>query len=151
MTPLLYLLLTLAVLIGAVLVDQTIRRRRHRALADLARQWRMHFISRDVFQMTRRCAPRFPIPGAADLRITDLIYGIEGDSHRYIFSAEFTLGVVRSRKRDRRVGCCREPRAHSNPDEPTTEIELADADLSLIEQYRQLYHRTPTAIVAPTD
>src|SRR6185295_16506316 len=98
MTPFEFLWIMIAVTSTALAADRLIRRRRRRALAELAREWRMHYSLRDVFHLSDRVAHRFPVPGAAALRVTALIYGIEGEFHRYIFSTEFTLGVVRSKK-----------------------------------------------------
>ena len=138
MTPLEFLWMSIAVTLIALAADRLIRRRRRRALAELARHWRMHYSPRDVFHLADRVAQGFPVPGAAAMRVTDLIYGIEGEFHRYIFSTEFTLGVVRSKKRIRRVASFRESRARTDPTQPPA-LEMTDDALPVFEQYKKLH------------
>jgi hypothetical protein len=150
MTPFGFLLLAAGVTGLAVFIDQVKRRRRRTDLAELARQWRMHYVERDVFELSRRLLPRFVVPGAALVRVTDLIYGVEGEFHRYIFSTEYTVGAVRVRKRLVRVATVREPRRHTQADNPP-QLEHSDPDLSLVEQYKALYTRIGAPETLPVE
>src|SRR5205085_8071945 len=86
---------TIALLIVQVLSDRVHRRR----MMALAREWRMHYARDDRFNLAPRVAERLPLPGAADVRIADLIYGSEEGTRRYVFSAQYTSGVVRRKRR----------------------------------------------------
>jgi hypothetical protein len=110
-------------------------RRTGRQLQTLARQWQMHYSRRDQLRLAARVADGFPVPGAANLRVTDLVYGLVGDSHRYIFTAEYTVGVLRAKRRVLRVASFSESRSSEDGHAPIT---LADPDQPLIEQYRAM-------------
>jgi hypothetical protein len=136
--PPLFMLLGLTILtIVAVGVDAFGRRRGHVALRRLASERRMHFSPHDQLRITSRVATHLPIPGAAYVRVFDLVYGSEGGRHRYVFTAEYTAGVMRAKKRVRRAATFSEPRQRSESSSICS-IQLGPADLSLIEQYRSL-------------
>jgi hypothetical protein len=80
------------------------------------------------------------VPGSADVVVCDVIYGIEDGFHRYLFSVEYTVGVIRAKRRIVRVATFREPREHSDTSTPAA-LELADESLPLIDQYRTLHER----------
>jgi len=150
MTPITFLVLAACITLGALVLDRYLRRRRRRELIELARQWRMHYVHRDVFDLTQRVARDFPIPGAALVRVTDLIYGVEGEFHRYIFSTEYTVGAVRVRKRLVRVVSTRDARSHSAPHHPP-ELKFSDDSLPLVEQYRTLHTELSSTAEAPPE
>lgn len=150
MTPITFLVLAVCITLGALALDRYLRRRRRRELVELARQWRMHYVHRDVFELTSRLARDFPIPGAALVRVTDLIYGIEGEFHRYIFSTEYTIGAVRVRKRLVRVVSARDARRHSAPHHPP-EFRFSDESLPLIEQYKTLHAELSSTAPTPAE
>jgi hypothetical protein len=137
MSPLVLLLLVIGLTIVAVGADAFRRRRMHCVLRQLASDRRMHFSPHDQLRLTARVATHLPIPGAAYVRVINLIYGSDGGRHRYIFTAEYTAGVVRSKKRVRRAATFSEPRQRSDSQQICS-IQLAPAELSLIEQYRAL-------------
>jgi hypothetical protein len=126
----------------AYAVDRMLRRRSPRALRRLATDCRMTFGRFDTLKLTPKVARHFPIPGAANLRVTDVIYGVEKERYRYVFTADYTIGVVRAKRRQVRVCRFSEPRDRDRTDAPTP-VVLAPAELSIIEQYRYL--------VAPTE
>jgi hypothetical protein len=95
----------------------------------------MNYSPRDQLKLGSRIASQFPVPGAANLRVTDLIYGTERARHRYVFTAEFTVGVVHRKRRIVRAAAFVEAREAS---EDAGELTLAPADLPLAEQYRRL-------------
>jgi hypothetical protein len=148
MTPYHFLLLVLGATAAAVAAHLVQRRRRRRALQELARSWQMHYSSRDLFQLAAQVASRLPEFGAADVTVLDVIYGNEADSHRYIFSAEYTLGVVQAKHRVVRVGGLRE-RKGSHGASGCSGLELADPSVPLLEQYRILHDRPIEPAAAP--
>jgi hypothetical protein len=107
----------------------------------LATELRMTYSQFDSLRLTPRVAARFPIPGAANLRITDVIYGTEHDRYRYVFRVEFTVGVVRPKRRRVRIGAFAEPRERGR-NLPPSPVLLAPEKGSLVDQYR---HLAPTA------
>ena len=137
MTPLLFLAIVLTLTAIAVIAQQILRRRHLARLADLAQEWKMHFSAIDRFRLTPRIAQRLPVPGAAAVRVVDLIYGIDRDRYRYVFSTEYTIGVLRSKTGVRRIGTFSEPRDRSASAAPD-ELIFAPENLPVIEQYRHL-------------
>jgi hypothetical protein len=137
MSPASFLALTIGITAAALAAQMLVRRRRRRALRELARVWDMHYSPGDRFRLAARVAERFPVPGAADLRVNDLIYGHEDELYRYIFSAEYTEGVIRSKKRVRRVMTFTEPKGRSDATKWSTFV-LADKEKPLVDQYKEL-------------
>ena len=121
----------------AGLLEMGARRRRKRRLRRLAAQWRMTYSSRDRLRITHKIADRLPIPGAADVYVADVIYGSEGGRYRYIFTAEYTVGVVRTKRRQLRVAAFSESRQR-RPDQSPDPVVLAPEGLSILEQYQKL-------------
>lgn len=137
MSPTLFLLLAIGLTLAAYAAQWIICLRRTRPLRHLARAHGMHFCPSDRFHFAPMIAQRLPIAGAADVRIFDLIYGSHNDLHRYVFSVEYTRGVVRTKSRHRCVAAFVEPRraVHSRfvdlcmADDPTRPI---------VDQYKSL-------------
>src|SRR3954454_13083329 len=140
MTPFCLLVLLIAASGVAVYGDALRRRRRGRAVRRLAAEWRMNYTPTDSLQVTPKIARHFPIPGAANLEVRDLVYGIEQDRYRYVFTAEFTAGVVRTKTRRLRVGTFSEPRNRSlrYATEEAPRVELAPEGGTIEEQYSAL-------------
>jgi hypothetical protein len=149
MPPLYLLLCVIALTFAGVGMDSYRRGQTHSALRALAKERRMHFSRHDQLRLTARVAAHLPIPGAAFVRVIDLIYGTDGDQHRYIFTAEYTAGVVKSKKRIRRAATFTEPRERSDLVQ-MCDIQLAPLDLPLIEQYRALLPPNPQPLLSPT-
>lgn len=146
LSPLLILSLLLCFSGVAGLSYRLVRRKRRKMLGSLARQLDMHYSSNDVFQMAARVAPRLPMVGAANVRVFDLIYGSDQQGLHYVFSAEYTAGVVRAKSRRRCVVSVKEPRvSDGQPD--WSSIKIAAEELPLEDQYRSLIH--PQAIHHP--
>jgi hypothetical protein len=135
--PLLVLasLLTLTAL--ALLIHKLLRHRIKRRLRHLANDWKMRYVESDLFHLAPRIATIIPVPGAADLRVIDVIYGSQGDTHRYLFTAEYTRGVVGRHEREQRVMTFAEPK-EPTPANPPTPLVCAPPDLSIAEQYLHL-------------
>ncbi len=130
---------------AATIIDGYSSRRRRAELRALARSWQMHYSERDQLRLAARVAEQFPIAGIANLQISDIIYGRQSDVYRYIFTAQFTTGIIRTKHRPIRVASLVEPRDSTQP-KCVLPIELAPSDKPLLEQYRSL---APRAIPAP--
>ena len=110
-------------------------RLRSRGLRRLAGDWGMNFSLADRLRLTSKVARSFPVPGAANLRVTNVVYGTDHDRYRYIFTAEYTVGVGGLRRRIIRAGSFSEPRDRESP-EGSSDVALAPGGCSLIDQYR---------------
>jgi hypothetical protein len=141
--PMVLLVAASALSIIALAAWRIVEGRRRRELAALARSWQMHYSREDVFRLAARMAPHLPIPGAADVRVRDLIYCSESGQHRYIFCAEFTVGAIRSKARRHCVVCCREP---DNQGIVWSSLKIAPTDLPLVEQYRTLKEESRSSL-----
>lgn len=143
MLPLTFLATVLGLTLAAFVVHLSLRRRSTGRLRRAAAQWQMHYAEADRFQITPRVVERFPVPGASDFAVFDLIYRQEKDAYRYLFTVEFTVGVVRVKRRVRRVALLSEPR-DSRAGEAWSELTLAPEGLPVVEQYQSL-RELPTA------
>ena len=144
MTPGLLLLACVLLTALAGAVDVTAHRRRSRVLRAIASQWRMNYHPADQLRLTPKVLPHLPIPGAANVRVMDLIYGSERDRYRYVFSVEFTIGVSGPKRRVVRVASLSEPRERGGAG--AVSVVLAPAEGSLADQYRYL---APPAASSP--
>jgi hypothetical protein len=122
---------------AAALVEKVSKSRRRSQLRELAVHWRMTYSPHDRLRVTPKITHRLPIPGAADLYVTDVIYGALGERYRYIFTVEYTIGVVRGKRRQVRVATFSEPRDRHCSD-PMGAVVFAPEELSLVEQYQKM-------------
>src|SRR3954470_6747026 len=139
MSPTDFLVLVVILTVSVSAGTRWIERRRRGVLRRLAASWQMHYTPTDRFRLAPRVAPRLPIPGAAAVRVKDLIYGLEGDQLRYIFVAEYTTGTIAAQHRRESVVTFAEPRERR--DESPVELLLAPKGMSVIEQYEHLRKR----------
>jgi hypothetical protein len=133
MSPSAFLYLTILITVAMALGWRIVRRRRARLFRRTAAQWQMRYCPGDQFRLADRLAACFPIVGAADVRILDLMYGGDDAAYRYIFTVEYTLGLIRAKHRHSRVLQLIEPRV---PGQTDIHIELAPSDRPLFEQYQ---------------
>jgi hypothetical protein len=133
MSPLQLLGVVTAITALAAIVQRMSRRRWEQQLRALAQQWHMNYSPSDQWRLTAKVARGFPVPGAAHIRLADVIYGSDEDSYHYIFAAAFTTGVVLGKRRVIRAGSFSEPRNRLGG--PQSAI-LAPAELPLLKQYR---------------
>jgi hypothetical protein len=134
LTPAQFLFAILVFTATAAGVQFLLRRRHIARLRALAQQRHMHFSPDDRFRLTGRIVPLLPVPGAAAVRVRDLVYGVEGQTQRYVFCTEYTTGVLRTKTGIRRVARFSEPRdGSSRPD-----LVFADEHLPLMDQYQQM-------------
>ena len=148
MNPAQFLGLVLALTAFAAAWQLILRQRHVTRLRRLAEQWNMHYSATDRFRLAPRVAQRLPVPGAAAVRVVDLLYGVEKDNYRYLFATEYTVGVLKTKLGLRRVATFAEPR---DPSKQTTappgddQLFFAPESLPLIEQYRHLHDATRSA------
>jgi len=127
----------IAISLIALTASRFSRRDRQKQIQELARQWGMQYSPRDVFNLAPLIASHLPVPGAADVRVRDMIYSTDSSGHRYIFCAEYTAGVVRSKTRRSCVVSLLERRGGG--DVAWGSFQLAAENLPLAEQYRSLH------------
>ncbi|MGA2497784.1 MAG: hypothetical protein ABSH20_08590 [Tepidisphaeraceae bacterium] len=136
MSPQWFLLLMLAVTLGAYGAHRMGRSRTRRGLRRLAASCQMHYVQDDLFNIAPRIEKNWPIPDCGEFRAVDLIYGTLAGEHRFVFSVHFTLGPLDGYGRELRVatfaescdGCCKR--------NPT--VILAGREGSLLDQYQRL-------------
>jgi hypothetical protein len=133
MSPSAFLCLTILITVAMAVGWRVLRRRRARLFRRTAAQWQMRYCPGDQFRLADRLAACFPIVGAADIRILDLMYGGDDAAYRYIFTVEYTLGLIRAKQRQSRVIQLIEPRLAGQVD---IHIDLAPYDRSLLQQYQ---------------
>ena len=144
MLPLSFLAGMLTLTLVALVAHLVVRRRAGAHLRRLAARWKMQYAQTDRFQLTARVAERFPVPGASDLALIDLIYTQEADRYRYLFTVQYTEGVVRTKNRVARVGTLCEPRDRSISQRHYP-LLLAPADLPWLLQYAHLLESSDDA------
>jgi hypothetical protein len=135
MSPLTLLSVLILLTAAGVVIDGFLHKKRQRVYRQLASEHQMHYSPRDPLRLTPRVAGHLPVPGAAAVRVTDLLYRTDDQSHHYVFTAEYSVGVAASRHRHRRVVAFSESKTQAG-DTPT--LRLAPVELPLLEQYRRL-------------
>jgi hypothetical protein len=147
--PLLFLAALAVGTAAAVAIAHVLRTARSARVAELAARWELRFTADDRFQLTPRVAAQLPHPGAADVLVRDLIYGQQpSGALRYYFTVEYTVGVVRTKRRRVAVGTLLES-AIDTEREPFSGVTLAPNDLPLPDQYQWLRDRQPDAATPP--
>jgi hypothetical protein len=138
MTPLGFLSVVVAMTALAVGSANIQRRRQRRSLEALAAQLKLHYSVGDCFRLAPRVALSLSVPGAAAVRVHDLMYGLEERSgYRYFFRTEYTVGVLRGKTTVRKVAMFCEPK--DAPAGAAIELVFAPESLPLAEQYRHLH------------
>ena len=112
MSPLLYLIVIMAVFAGVI--GQGAVRSRHcrNRLRALAHEWNMHFAPGDRLRLAQRVAGHFPVPGAANIRVRDLFFRTDESRHQYLFTVDYTVGVIRGKVGRSCVAGFQEPVSH---------------------------------------
>lgn len=80
------------------------RARRAARLAQLARATGWMFSPTDRFQLAERVASLVPVPGAADVVVSDVLYRADLAGRSYIARVDFTVGTFSRRVRRTMVG-----------------------------------------------
>lgn len=136
-TPSEFFVAMLTITVFAAIAQWAVRRRQMSRLRRLAADSRMHFSAADRFRLAPRIASLLPVPGAAGVRVLDLIYGVEQDRCRYIFTTNYTIGVLRTKTSVQRVVSYSEPRT-SDGGAATSPLVMAPESLPIVEQYQHL-------------
>ncbi|HEY7117053.1 MAG TPA: hypothetical protein VH475_10725 [Tepidisphaeraceae bacterium] len=144
MSPILLLCMLLAASAAALAIDALLRRSRAARVSALAADWRMRYTADDRFQLAPKVTGRLPTPGAADVVVRDVLYAQEASGcFRYLFTVEYTTGVLRTKRRRTGVGMVLEgPACAAAPMDAYSSVTMAPAELALAEQYgwlRQSY------------
>lgn len=139
MTPAQYLFLVVCILVTLVIVEARRVRRRRRMLRGLARQWQMHFARGDRLRLAARIVERLPVPGAANVRVRNLLYSTDGNVHKYLFTIEYGVGVVRAKTGRWRVGGFVEPVSRGQCPTRDCALHLAPQGLSLEKSYGEVH------------
>lgn len=142
LTPAQFLAILAIISIAGGAVRLIVRQRQVARLRALAREHRMHFVVADRFHLLPRILAAIDAPGAASVRVNDLIYGIENENYRYLFCAQYTMGVLKGKTGVRRVGRLIEARRQEASSKPA-HVAFAPPSLPLIEQYRHLLDERP--------
>ena len=140
MTPLTHLYSIAAITLCAYAISRYDRSRHARVLRRVAAELDMNYSPVDPFGLADKIVDRFPVPGAARLEVSDLVYGMQGNRYRYIFTAHFTIGAVRAKRRASRVTFYSElatPGGKSGA-APAGELRVASQSLTWADQYRSL-------------
>jgi len=135
-SPILFLGIMLAMTALAWVAHRLLRLGHRRGLRRLARLWQMHYAEADLFDIAGRIAADLPVIGGADLRVLDIIYASDERYYCYIFTAEYTRGVVERQRRESRVMSLRE--AKDAPHAEHHRPQVAPQDLGLLRQYESL-------------
>ena len=130
-TPQLYLILLLGILLVGVLAGGVSQFRCRRKLRACAGRWNMHFAPGDRLALARRIVGQFPVPGAASIRVRDLLYRTADNRHQYLFTVDYTVGVIRGKAGRSRVAGFSEPVSRGGRGETAGPVlTLAPAHLS---------------------
>ncbi|HET6246418.1 MAG TPA: hypothetical protein VFE47_01870 [Tepidisphaeraceae bacterium] len=135
--PAALLIIAVSITFAAAVAERIWIRRYRQRLQKLAGEWGTNYSPHDQFRLTPRVFANFPIPGAANVRVVDVLYYIDHDRYCYIFTAEYTSGIVTGKRRVRRAATLSEPRERA-AEAPAAQITLAPANLPLVDQYRKL-------------
>jgi hypothetical protein len=135
-TALLLLIICATILGVAAGVWDMVRGRRSRAVRALAGEFQMNYSAGDRFHLADRVAGVLPCPGAADVQVSDLLYGGDETSYRYVFTANYTTGVVLTKRRVGQVVRFIEPQQRE--DGGGGQLTAADREMGVLEQYREL-------------
>jgi len=133
-TPLAFFILDL-ILVCAVLLKYTLRsRRRSRELRELATSWGMHYSPSDQLRLANRIAGKLPMPGAANVRVRDVMFYMDDQLHRYLFTTEYSVGIIRGKSGRAAVTGFAEPIARGASAGPA-QLVIAPYDLPLPQAY----------------
>lgn len=121
----------------AALIEALSRSRRRKCLRRLAANWHMTYSPRDRLRVLAKIVGHFPVPGAADIFVRDVIYGGQGEQYRYVFTVEYTTGVIRGKRRQFRVATFSESRDRRSSHAPGP-VTFAPEHLAVPQQYEAL-------------
>ncbi len=143
MPPALYLLFLLVILLVLVVVGAISRYRCRRLLRSCARKWNMHFAPGDRLRLGRRIAGRFPVTGAANISVRDLLFRTNASRHEYLFTVDYTVGIIRGKSGRSCVAGFSEPVSRGSPAASAAppRLLIAPAELSGPEAYESVLNQ----------
>jgi|GEM_PF-3734720 len=100
----------------------------------------MHYSQHDPFHLADRLRAAFPVPGAADLRVSHVIYALHEGRYQWLLTVDYTQGVLRMQHRVRRAATFCEPHEAAEG-RGCSALLLADAQLPLLQQYQELHRQ----------
>ena len=109
MIPLGFLLAMIALTAFASVLAVWGQRRTAHRLRNLASSWQMHYVHKDRFNLARRVAGMLPFCGAADVRVSDVVYVLAGDRYQWIFTVQYARGAIRRHSHARHAAMFFEP------------------------------------------
>ena len=139
-SPLGLLVVLVALTCGSYFAWKLQRMHRRSQMRAKALGWGMQYVHADRFNLASRIVGVFPVPGAADVRVADVIYGVEGGRQRWLFTVEYTEGVIGRQRRIRRAATFCEPRDVKSG-RTCAGVQLGPEELPLGEQYRVLHRQ----------
>ena len=122
MTPQLYLILLVGILLVGVMAGGGWQLRCRRKLRGCAGRWNMHFSGVDRLRLGRRIVEQFPVPGAANISVRDLLYRTAENRHQYLFTVDYTVGAMRGKVGRSRVAGFSEPVSRGGGGEPARPV-----------------------------
>lgn len=135
MSAILFLLLMFCLAGVPVVWHVGSRMRRTRRLGELAGQVGMHYSAADRFRLGARLADKLPVPGAAEIRVFDVLYRLEAEHYRYVCSAEYTVGAMRAKRRQTCIVSITEPRDRGQLETMGVQV-AAVQEGSVLDRYR---------------
>lgn len=132
-SPTLLLIASLAVTAMALGVALIELHRRRARLRRLARETGCEFQASADPALIRAILPHLPAPGAADVRLIDLVSCPSAGAMLVIGRVDYSLGAVRHRRDNTRIIAIRQDGRGE-----VSKVEYAPGDLPRLEQYRQL-------------
>ena len=126
--------------VAAAVTARSMRERGARRVEDLARGWSLRFAPEDRFHLSLQVASLIPVPGAADVVVRDIIYCQDSGCYRYLFTVEYTVGVLRTKHRRCSAGVLTESRTCPTG-QAYSPVTLGPGELPLEEQYAALHRQ----------
>lgn len=139
-SPLFFLILLIAITGVAAIVARSMRQRGARRIEELARGWNLRFAPEDRFHLSLQVASLIPIPGAADVVVRDIIYRQDSGCYWYLFTVEYTVGVLRTKHGRCAAGVLTESRTCPTG-QAYSPVTLGSRDLPLEDQYTALHEQ----------
>jgi len=149
MIPAQCLIILIAMTTIAAVAETVVVHSRRCKLRDLGKKWEMHFAAGDQLRLADRLAGKLPILGAANICVMDLLFSTDQNVHRYIFTVEFGVGVIRGKRRRWRVGGFQEPVSRGATATPDCHLSLAPRDLPISAAYQNVWESLNASHVAP--
>ena len=137
MSPTSFFLMLLSASVVAFLVHAVFRHHCQKRFDAMAAELKMHYAEEDRFQLTPRVREQLPPEMSADLVVKDVLYYLDGDRHRYLFTIECITGDPLSETRFQRAATFCETLGR-NSEKGWSKLRLAQKQRCLFKQYLSL-------------